>query len=93
MINLWDDDAAIRTALNSNAEYREFVQPNCTKGYMLIQVGNGYIVLYHNIDNVFTSYLLPEEMHNYSSNINDICRIAITIQTYATSDYQANCKS
>lgn len=90
MIKFTDDAAAIRAALNANGEYSQFVQPGCAKGYILIQVGNGHIVLYHNIDDCFSAYLLPGEVYSYLNNINEMCQIANTIQTYATSDYQAN---
>ena len=90
MIKFTDADTAIRTALNANDEYCQFVQPGCAKGYIIIQVDNGHIVLYHNIDDSFTAYLLPGELYSYCNNINDMCRIAITIQIYAKSDYQAN---
>lgn len=93
MIKFTDADAAIRTALNANDEYCQFVQPGCAKGYIIIQVDNGHIVLYHNVNDSFSAYLLPGELQSYPNNIHDMCRIANTIQAYATSDYQANSRA
>ena len=90
MINFTDDEITIKATLDSNADYRQFVQPSCARGYIFIQVGNGHVVLWHNYDDVFTSYLLPDELYYYRNNIDDIRRIANLIQNKATLDYQAN---
>ena len=90
MIHFSDNDAAVRAALDANAEYKDFVQPGNSKGYILIQVEDGHIVLFHNIDDKFTTFLLPDELYYYRNNIDDIRRIANTIQNFANLDYQVN---
>lgn len=90
MIRFTDNDAAIRVALSGNPEYMRFVQSGCPDGYIFIQVGDGHVVLYHNNDDVFTSYLLPDELFYYRNNLDDIRRIANSIQNFATQDYRTN---
>lgn len=92
MIHFSDNDAAVRAALDANAEYKDFVLPGNPKGYIFIQVGNGHIVLFHNTDDKFTSFLLPDELYYYCNNIDDIRRIANSIQNFANLEYQANIK-
>lgn len=92
MIKFTDNDAAIRAALDANAEYKDFVKPGNPRGYILIQVENGHVVLFHNTDDKFSAFLLPDELYYYRSNINDIGRIANSIQNFANLDYQANLK-
>ena len=90
MIRFTDNDAAVRTALDANTEYKSFVQPGNPNGYIFIQVENGHVVLFHNNDDKFSSFLLPDELPYYNKNINDIRRIANAIQNFANLDYQAN---
>lgn len=90
MIKFSDNDAAVRDALNQNSEYRQFVQLGSPKGYIFIQVENGNVVLFHNNDDKFSSFLLPDELYYYRDNIDDIRRIANTIQNFANSDYNRN---
>lgn len=90
MIKFTDNDAAVRAALSNNPEYVQFVQPGNPRGYIFIQVENGHVVLFHNIDDKFSSFLLPDELYYYRNNIDDIKRIANTIQNFANLDYQAN---
>lgn len=89
MIKFTDDDSAVRTALNQNNEYIQFVKPGNPRGYILIQVENGNIILFHNNDDKFSSFLLPDELYYYRNNIDDIRRIANAIQNFANLDYQA----
>lgn len=93
MIKFTDNDAAIRAALDSAPEYVQFVQPGNTGGYIFIQVDNGHVVLFHNIDDKFSSFLLPDELYYYRNNIDDIRRIANAIQNFANFDYQTNIRS
>lgn len=90
MIYFSDDDTAVRTALNQNNEYVQFVKPGTPRGYILIQVEDGHVALFHNIDDTFSSFLLPDELYHYRNNIDDIRRIANTIHNFANLDYQAN---
>lgn len=92
MIKFTDNDAAIRAALDASAEYKDFVQTGNPKGYIFIPVDSGHIVLFHNIDDKFTSFLLPDELYYYRYSIDDIRRIANSIQNFANLDYQANIK-
>lgn len=87
MIRFTDNDAAIRAALDSNQEYVQFVQPGNPRGYILIQVENGSVVLFHNIDDKFSTFLLPDELYYYRNHIDDIKRIANAIQNFANLDY------
>ena len=72
--------------LRTNPEFTEFVNSNCSNGYIMIQVGNGSVVLFHNIDDTFSSFLLPDELYYYRDNIDDIKRIANTIQNCAIAE-------
>lgn len=90
MIRFTDDDAALRKALNQNNEYLQFVKHGNTNGYIFIQIENCHVVLFHNNDDVFASFLLPDELYYFHNNIDDIHRIANSIQNFATLDYQAN---
>ena len=90
MIKFTDNDAAIRLALDSNPEYVQFVQPGNPRGYIFIPVENGSVVLFHNIDDKFSSFLLPDELYYYRNNIDDIKRIANAIQNFANLDYATN---
>lgn len=92
MIKFTDNDAAIRAALDANAEYKDFVKTGNPKGYIFIQVENGHILLWHNTDDRFSSFLLPDELYYYRNNIDDIRRIANSIQNFANLDYLANIK-
>ena len=92
MIQFTDDDAAVRTALDANTEYMNFVQPNNSNGYIFIQVENAHIVLFHNNDDSFSSFLLPDELACFYNNIDDISRIAKTIQEFAKIDYRTSVK-
>lgn len=87
MIRFTDKDDDVRIALNDSPEYVKFVQTGSPKGYILIQVENGSVVLYHNIDDTFSSFLLPDELYYYRNNLDDIRRIANSIQYYANQDY------
>lgn len=88
MIKFTDNDVAIQNALNSDSEYQDFVKNGCARGYILIQVENGSVVLFHNIDDTFSSFLLPDEIWYYANHIDDIRRIANTIQNKANTDYK-----
>lgn len=90
MIKFSDNDAAIRTALSNNPEYIQFVQPGNSRGYILIQVENGSVVLFHDVDDKFSSFLLPDELYYYRNNIDNIKRIANSIQNFANLDYETN---
>lgn len=90
MINFNDNENTVRTALNNNAEYVSFVSTGNPVGRIFIRVGNGHIVLFHNNDDTFVSYLLPDELYFYHNNIDDIRRIASWIQTFAMADYHRN---
>ena len=90
MIKFSDDDAAVRKALDQNTEYLQFVKPGNPQGYIFVQVGEGHIVLLHNIDDKFSSFLLPDELYYYRDNIDDIRRIANTIHNFANLDYSKN---
>ena len=92
MIHFKDNDDAVIAALDTNAEYKDFIQPGNPRGYIFIQVENGHVVLFHNIDDKFTTFLLPDELYYYRNNIDDIKRIANIIQNIANLDYQANVK-
>lgn len=87
MIHFTDDDNTICSKLRSNLEYIEFVKSNCPKGYILISVGIGSVVLFHNIDDTFSTFLIPEELYHYRDNINDMVRIANTIQNHANIEF------
>lgn len=87
MIRFTDDDSTVCSKLSSNPEYTEFVKTNCPNGYTLISVGNGSVVLFHNIDDTFSTFLIPEELYNYRDNINDMARIANTIQNHANIEF------
>ena len=93
MIKFTDNDAAIRAALDNNPEYVQFVQPGNTRGYIFIQVDNGHVVLFHNVDDKFSTFLLPDELYYYRNNIDDIKRIANSIQNFANLDYATNTQS
>lgn len=88
MIRFTDNDAAVRAALDANAEYLKFIQPTSPLGYIFIQVENGHVVLFHNVDDKFSAFLLPDELYYYRNNIDDIRRIANTIQNFANLDYK-----
>lgn len=90
MIKFTDNDAAIRAALDASTEYKAFVKPGNPNGYIFIQVGNGHIVLFHNTDDKFTSFLLPDELYYYRNNVDDVRRIANLIQNFANLDYKTN---
>lgn len=92
MIKYTDDAAAVKAALNQNSEYVQFVKPGNPWGYIFIQVEKGHVVLFHNVDDKFTSFLLPDELYYYLNNIDDIKRIANDIQHFANIDYQSNNK-
>ena len=89
MIKFTDNDAAVKAALTNNPEYMKFMQPGNPKWYIFIPVENGSVVLFHNIDDKFSSFLLPDELPYYSCHIDDIRRLANTIQNFANLDYQA----
>lgn len=76
MIRFRDNDTAIRASLDANVEYKSFVQPGNPKGYIFILVENGHVVLFHNTDDRFSSFLLPDELYYYRNNIDDIRRVA-----------------
>lgn len=88
MIRFTDNDDAVRAALDANAEYKDFIQPASPLGYIFIQVENGHVVLFHNVDDKFSAFLLPDELYYYRNNIDDIRRIANTIQNFANLDYK-----
>jgi len=88
MIRFTDNDDAVRAALDANAEYKNFIQPTSSLGYIFIQVENGHVVLFHNVDDKFSAFLLPDELYYYRNNIDDIRRIANTIQNFANLDYK-----
>ena len=90
MIKFSDNDSAVRAALNQNSEYMQFVQPGNPIGYIFILVENRNVVLFHNNDDKFSSFLLPDELFYYRDNIDDIRRIANTIQNFANLDYNRN---
>ena len=90
MIKFTDSDAAVRAALNNNPEYLQFVQFGNPRGYIFIQVENGSVVLFHNIDDQFSTFLLPDELNYFLKNLDDIKRIANSIQNFANLDYQTN---
>lgn len=90
MIYFTDNDAAVRAALDANAEYKNFVHSGNPAGYIFIQVENGHVLLFHNVDDKFSVFLLPDENYYYRNNIDDIKRIANTIQNFANLDYQTN---
>ena len=89
-IDYTDNYTTIRNKLNSDVEYQKFVQSSCTHDHIFIKVGAGHIVLWHNNNDVFTSFLLPYELFYFRSNIDDICRIANLIQNFTTNDYKAS---
>lgn len=91
MINFNSSDASIRISLDGNLEYIDFVRHGCTKGYIFIEVQNVHVVLFHDINDIFSSFLLPDELYYYRNNIDDIRRITNTIQNFATLDYKRNC--
>ena len=84
MIRFTDNDDAVRAALDANAEYKDFIQPASPLGYIFIQVENGHVVLFHNVDDKFWDH----ELYYYRNNIDDIRRIANTIQNFANLDYK-----
>lgn len=88
MILFTDNDDAVRAALDANAEYKKFIQLGNPSGYIFIQVEIGHVVLFHNNDNRFSTFLLPDELFYYKNNIDDIRRIANTIQNYANLDFK-----
>lgn len=90
MIKFIDNDAAVRASLDENIEYKDFIQPGNPKGYILIQVEKAHVVLFHNNDNTFSSFLLPDELYYFRNNIDDIKRIANSIQIFANQDYNAD---
>lgn len=93
MIKYTYNDEAIRTALNQNEEYAQFVQPGSSFGYIFIQVEDAHVVVYHNNNDTFSSFLLPNELCIYHNNVNDIKRIANIIERFAKLDYQTNVQS
>ncbi len=76
--------------MDNNPEYVQFVRPGNPSGYIFIPVENGSVVLFHNVDDSFSSFLLPDELYYYRNNIDDIKRIANSIQNLANLDYQTN---
>lgn len=90
MINFNDDDSQIRKTLTQNQDYVSFVSKNNHLGYIFIDVENGHIVLFHNINDTFDAYILPSELYYFRDNIDDIRRIANAIQKFATDDYRKN---
>lgn len=92
MIRFTDSNAAIKAALDANAEYKNFVLLGNPNGYIFISVENGHLVLFHNNDDTFSSFLLPDDLFYYRNNIDDIRRIANSIQNFANIDYKANIK-
>ena len=55
---------------------------------MTILVGSVHIVLFHNLDDTFDTYLLPNEIGVSYKKADDIKRICHTIKQCATCDYK-----
>lgn len=86
MIDFSYNDQQVKAALDQNQEYINLVKNSATIGQIQIQVGGGHIILFHNINNTFVAYLLPNELYYYRNNIGDIRRIANLIENFATED-------
>ena len=72
MIDFSYKDQQVKLALDQNQDYINLVKNNATIGHIQIQVGNGHIILFHNINDTFVAYLLADELYYYRDNIDDI---------------------
>lgn len=90
MIDFSYNDQQVKTALDQNQDYINLVKNNATIGHIQIQVGNGHIILFHNINDTFVAYLLADELYYYRDNIDDIRRIANLMENFATEEYRKN---
>lgn len=89
-----DDKCAIRSFLNMHNAYQQFVQSSCPRVKVLVPVEKINIALYHNIDDTFSTFILPYELSFIKvSNIEDVKRIAKTIQDFAKEDYEKNIRT
>ena len=90
MIDFSFNDQQIKAYLDHNQDYINLVKNNTTIGHIQIQVGNGHIMLFHNLNDTFAAYLLADELYYYRNNIDDIRRIANLLENFATEDYRRN---
>ena len=90
MIDFSFNDQQIKAYLDHNQEYINLVKNNSTIGHIQIQVGSGHIMLFHNLNDTFATYILADELYYYRNNIDDIRRIANIIENLATVDYRSN---
>ena len=90
MIDFSYNDQQVKSALDQSQEYINLVKNNATIDHIQIQVGNGHIILFHNINDTFVAYLLADELYYYRNNIDDIRRIANLMENFATEDYRKN---
>lgn len=88
MIRFNSNDEEVRNELSNNAEFAGFVRSGNVNGRILIQVDNVHVVLFHNVDDTFSSYLFPEELPALYDNIANIRKIAYIIQEMATDCYK-----
>lgn len=93
MINLSDNANAVRLALNRNDKYRCFIKPNNVNGKLPIQVGDGYVMLFHNLDDTFDVRLMQPNITIFQNNSNDISRISGLIERFAFEDYRKQKRS
>ena len=90
MIKFNFNDQQVKADLDHNQEYINLVKKNSTIGHIQIQVGNGHIMLFHNLNDTFATYLLAGELDYYRNNNDDIKRITNSIENFATEDYRRN---
>ena len=90
MIDLSFNDQQVKADLVHNQDYINLVKNNATIGHIQIQVCNGHIMLFHNLNDTFAAYLLADELYYYRNNIDDIRRIANLLENFATEDYRRN---
>ena len=90
MIDLSFNDQQVKADLVHNQDYINLVKNNATIGHIQNQVGSGHIMLFHNLNDIFTAYLLADELLYYPQNIDDIRRIANLLENFATEDYRRN---
>lgn len=88
MIRFNSNEEEVRNELSNNAEFAEFVRSGNVNGRILIQVDNVHVVLFHNVDDTFSSYLFPEELPALYDNIDNIRRITYIIQKMAIDCYK-----
>ena len=90
MIDLSFNDQQVKADLVHNQDYINLVKNNKTIGHIQIQVGSGHIMLFHNLNDTFATYILADELYYYRNNIDDIRRIANLLENFATEDYRRN---